>query len=287
MSAEHEGGNDTNAEDAEGTSGATDSNLDTLGTSWNSTHHLIFVDDDDDADLLNCWTPSTASEGQDSDENKDSSGSSVSFHDPEDNEIVCPFFPTSLPYAQLVYDPNLRTLITLLEVSLAIHSENALQDGTTSAPKRLRMIDRRPRGYVDDACDAPMVSATRSTESTGSESDYSIARFGAFEDLPVKVITPDATSTSYPREPIIFATETHPDAWLEDALELYLLHESQDYLEETGKSSSSCAEALRKLLLASKSLVVFRSRNGESAGDWHKVSRDPFPGVGYSYLLEI
>ena len=261
--------------------------LDKLGTSLNSMRDLIFVDDDED-DPMNCWSSMTGSDDQASDEQTDSFVSNVSFNDFDDDEIECPFLPTSLPYAQLVYDPGRKSLIALLEVSLAVHSCN--EDEDRSAPKRLRMLERNPDGHKRDKGYGSDGSAANTTKSIRSDEDsLTIAPFAAFEDLPVTLLTLKATSKFRRRDPIVFATDMHPDAWLEEALDLYLLHDSQLPEEDSDRSSTSCTDALRKLLLASRSMVVFRSRMGgsDTCRDWHKVSRGPFLGMRYSCLLEI
>ena len=267
--------------------------LDKLGTSLNSMRDLIFVDDDDDDDddpMNGCWSSMTGSDDPESDGKTDSLASDGSFHHHdagEENE--CLFLPTSLPYAQLAYDPHLKTLIALLEVSLAVHGGNE-EDDDRGTPTRLRMLERQSHGGKQEMGDGSDGSATNNNKSITSEDDkISIAPFAIFEDLPAKVVTRKPTSKSLRRDPNVFSTELRTDAWLEDALELYLLHDCQDREDDSDKSSTSCTEALRKLLLASRSMVVFRSRMGETAthGDWHKVSRGQIIGVGYSCLLEI
>jgi len=94
-------------------------------------------------------------------------------------------------------------------------------------------------------------------------------------------------------EPIVFVSVPHPEAWLDDAIELCLLHEYQDHpIIDTGDKSNTrgCVEALRRLLQVSKCMVIFRSRQPlghTSASDWHKVPRNQFSSVGDSCLIEI
>lgn len=271
-----------------------------LSASCNSTRNLIFVDEEEDDyekkdyvddDLLQSWSSlASIDAGQD-----DSDCRSLdSILDMDLSQVTGPFRPTSRPYAQLVFDPDQHTLVALLEVSLAavgrigVDSMNAVP----SSPKRLRMIeltstDVKSKDPIDDLNVSAGTASTASIQSY--DEDCSIIPFASFRN---DIQTDDAQysqcgypSNTFHAQPVVFATESDPNAWLEDALDLYLLHDNQDPWQDDSNSNGGCSEALRKLLQASRSLVVFRCAQNDSPEEWRNT--EPFSGIGYSSLLEI
>ena len=162
--------------------------------------------------------------------------------------------PISFPYAQLCFDPETKTLVTLMEINLA---------GNCRRSERLRIIDP-----IEQEANLPsdMPEIQRSCPS-GSESTVN-----TFLDLTYE-------ETKYD-DPIILS-ELSQEPWLEDQnLDLYLLHESSDPWEFQARGG--CAEKLKKILTASRSLVVFKPRDSH----W-EPTQEPFSGIEYAFLEEV
>ena len=185
--------------------------------------------------------------------------------------------PTCFPYAQLCFDPESKTLVTLMEVNM-----KSATGGRQS--KRIRMVEANynMEETKREAHKDPNTSGTDSTVSLYWEDD----RFGIVDIVDAKA----SMMRERYNEPIVFSTEPSQSTWFEEAeLDLYLLHDCQDPWEMDGKAQCSCSEALKKLLLASKSLVVFRPRrfDHDLASHWNQVSQESFSGIGYSFLQEV
>lgn len=172
-----------------------------------------------------------------------------------------------VPYAQLCFDPEQNALVTLMEVDLATTS------GQRS--KRLCLVDSKARVEAKERLSDPNESRTDSTVSERSEDEMIVSG---------TAVEPGAALEYRFDEPIVFSSLS-PEAWLEEAdkLDLYLLQECQDPWEiADNKAQGGCAEALKKLLIASKSLRVFKSRSGQDYS-----TPVPLSGIGYTFLQEI
>lgn len=186
------------------------------------------------------------------------------------SNVPSPSQPTCWPYAQLCFDPESKTLVTLMEVNMALDGGNKF--------KRLRLMERTHNDKkLTDWTEDPGTSRTDSTVSFHSDGGYGKGGLG--------VGSMEKESYS---NPIVFATESAQEPWRDETeLDLYLLHECHDPWIVTDKSQGGCAEALKKLVVASKSLVVFKQRSGhDSSFSWNE-SEEPFAGMGYAFLQEI
>jgi hypothetical protein len=195
---------------------------------------------------------SSLTDSQVTTDSTDSSSSIWSYSQPKPPKMIKvsnPLEPISLPYAQLCFDPESKTLVTLMEINLA---------GNSRRSKRLRIIDpleqeNFPSGTLQMTCD----SGTESTVSTRS-------------------IDPDEELNKYD-DPIVLSSQSQ-EVWLEETdLDLYLLHECEDPWEVEARGG--CAETLKKILIASRSLIVFKQRDSR----W-EPARESFSGIGYSML---
>jgi hypothetical protein len=167
-------------------------------------------------------------------------------------KVANPLVPTTLPYAQLCFDPETKTLVTLMEINLA---------GNGRRSKRLRIVD--PQDEKEPESMVPMAPLSNA----GTESTVSSRSNG--DEIP-----------KYD-EPIILSSETQ-EVWLEetDLLDLYLLHDFDDPWDVEVRGG--CADTLRKLVTASRSLIVFKQRDSR----W-ETTREPFSGIGYTVLEEV
>jgi hypothetical protein len=155
------------------------------------------------------------------------------------------------PYAQLCYDPERDAVITIVEVK--VQSGNGMEK-----TKRLRVLDPRdpnpPASNGTDKNSPPVFERANHHQSqvtahASEGDDESVFHLGV--------------------------------GWLEETelanLDLYLLHE----FGENGESRKKCTDALKKLIIASRSLVVFsRSPN------WETTYREPPQDFHYSSLSD-
>lgn len=169
-----------------------------------------------------------------------------------------PAKPTCLPYAQLCFDADRNTLVTLMEINLSS------QTGRQS--KRLRIVHEDGR----DSAEFPKTAT-------------------CLTDHPEKAVEETEDTTFSFQEGSEPSEETF-DHWFEesDLLDLYLLHDSQDPWVMTDHARVGCAETLRKLLGASKSFVASRSRALSDPGaPGNCKAGSKFDTIGYSFLAEI
>ena len=144
-----------------------------------------------------------------------------------------PLVPTTLPYAQLCFDPEKKTLVTLMEINLG-------GDGRRS--KRLRIIDSNGAPHLE--CQENPSWLMASSSSTFTESTVSSTRSNVHAEETKE-------------EPMFL----QDDVWFEETdLDLYLLH---DFEADPWRADPrrGCTDALKKMLLASRSFLVFRHRH--------------------------
>jgi hypothetical protein len=189
----------------------------------------------------------------------DCSSSIWSYSDPKPPKLInVAVESTSLPYAQLCFDPESKTLVTLMEINLG---------GIGRRSKRLRIVD--PKEHYDEEPPAPKgadttptaYSTTSGTVSADSRSEYH------FEESTYS-------------DPIVLSCFGQ-GTWLEETdLDLYLLHDCGDPWDMT-ENRKGCSEALKKVMSASRSLIVFRQRDSTR---WETTQREQFTGIGYTML---
>jgi hypothetical protein len=254
---------------------------------WSS---YIFVTNE--LEIINSASSLTASEHSskasthDHHHTEPSTSDSLSLEDGE--EVIGPLFEypvtqtsnsllgrTCEPYAQLCFDPEQNTLVTLMEVHLAS------ADGRQS--KRLCIVDPEGKSQAKGWLSDPNTSGTDCTASDCSEDD--LLRFGDAE-FPVaqNAVEPEGPPVRRFDESIVYSTTISPETLSEEVdVGLYLLHECQDPWNMADRSQGGCTEALKKLLVVSRSsLKVFKSRSE------HEYStQEPFSAIGYAFLQEI
>jgi hypothetical protein len=169
-------------------------------------------------------------------------------------KVSNPLEPTSLPYAQLCFDPETKALVTLMEINLA---------GNGRHSKRLRIIDPQEENGAPIPATFQMISSSNS----GTTSTVSTRSNGPGDEI----IKYDET---------IVLSSYSEEVWLEETdLDLYLLHDCEDPWEAHGRGG--CTETLKKLLIASRSLIVFKQRDSQ----W-VPSRESLTRIGYAMLGE-
>jgi hypothetical protein len=145
-----------------------------------------------------------------------------------------PRVPTTLPYAQLCFDPEKKTLVTLMEINLG---------GNGRRSKRLRILDSNGAPHLERQDNPSLLMENSSSAST--ESTVSSARSNAHAEESKE-------------EPMFLLQD---DEWFEETdLDLYLLH---DFEADPWRADprGGCTEALKKMLMASRSFLVFRHRH--------------------------
>jgi hypothetical protein len=158
---------------------------------------------------------------------------------------------TTFPYAQLCFDPERKILVTLMEICLS---------GNGQRSKRLRIIDPRTNSAPPEETPSSLMIGSLST--SGTETTLSTC----VDASPVKAEEP------------IFVLGTQ-GAWLEETdPDLYLLHECED--PWCADSKSGCTKTLRKLIVASRSFLVFSIWPRERS--WEAPSNEAF--IGYKML---
>jgi hypothetical protein len=169
--------------------------------------------------------------------------------------------PTSLPYAQLCFDPELKTMVTLMEIDFASSPHKMKKS------KRVSHLDGQPsilksRTPVDDV--PALLSAPSGTDSTLSTRSGSVLTLSPSEERD--------------QEPMILLG-THDHEWLEEAdLDLYLLHD--DACDDTESSHGRCTDSLRRFFL-----VAYRDRRvARQRANSCEQLREPFGGIGYRIL---
>lgn len=168
--------------------------------------------------------------------------------------------PTSLPYAQLCFDPELKTMVTLMEIDFSSLPHKMKKS------KRVSNLDAQPsivtsRTPVDDV--PALLSAPSGTDGTLSTRSGS-----ALTESPSKERDQERT--------ILLGTHDHE--WLEPAdLDLYLLHDACD----DGESSHGrCTDSLRRFFL-----VAYRDRRvTRYRANICEQPREAFGGIGYRVL---
>jgi hypothetical protein len=169
--------------------------------------------------------------------------------------------PTSLPYAQLCFDPELKTMVTLMEIDFASSPHKMKKS------KRVSQLDAQPfilksRTPVNDL--PALLSAPSGTDSTLS------TRSGS-------VLT-ESPSEERDQEPIM-VLGVYDHQWREEAdLDLYLLHD--DVCDDSVSSHGRCTDSLRRFFL-----VAYRDRRvPRQRANSFEQPREPFGGIGYRVL---
>lgn len=241
----------------------------------------VLVSNNDDGDGLTTSSSLTVSEVS-TPITKSTDGSSMSSWSIPDEEmqgrrqppkvikVENPMEPTCQPYAQLCFDPESKTLVTLMEIHLACE--------TGGRTKRLGVVHPYPQdelaGREDKPCEEHK-EELREEGGTGRRIEWDVhQRHGLTERFD---------------EPIVLSTEAREDnSWFETELDLYLLHDCDDGWEMSDPARGGCAEALRKFLAASKSLSIFKASNAvDDYSKWQQASSEPFTGIGYTFLQEV
>ena len=156
--------------------------------------------------------------------------------------------PNSIPYAQLCFDPETKSLVTLMEIDLSGH-------GPGKSRKRIFLDHPSDIALIPD--DSPEVRASPSSSST---TDSTLS-------------TQWSTGDTDPM--ILLGTQ---EVWLEETdLDLYLLHECGDPWRSEAKGR--CTDGLKKLIHAYRARIVSRSRDAS----W-EVPKQPFLRIGYKFL---
>ena len=161
------------------------------------------------------------------------------------------FQPTSLPYAQLCFDPERKTMVTMMEIDFSgpRKQSNRLTELDAILPTGLGPVD-----FPLLRCDPSSATCAESTISTHLES---------------------IRGTKINEPMILLGTQ---GMWLEESeLDRYLLHDAEDPWQ--AESKRGCTESLRKLLQAYRARLVSRQR----ANSWEQP-REPFLGIGYKVL---
>jgi hypothetical protein len=170
-------------------------------------------------------------------------------------KVSNPLERTSLPYAQLCFDPETKALVTLMEINLA---------GNGRHSKRLRIIDPQEENG------APVLPTTLqmiSSSNSGTASTVSTRSNGPGDEI-----------LKYD-EPIVLSSYSE-EVWLEETdLGLYLLHECEDPWEAHGRGG--CKQTLKNLFIASRLLIVFKKRDSQ----W-EPSRESLTRIEYAMLGE-
>lgn len=172
---------------------------------------------------------------------------------------------TSLPYAQLCFDKDTKTLAAIMEINLG-----GLGGRGRS---RLRIVepDEEQRQEEEDRYDPTTpyenmllpsgYSNTGSTVSSGGSTATSTWHHAGRQELRVGAHERESSGTC--SEPIVLSCFGPNNSWLEETdLDLYLLHDiSSDAWDTTnGANRQGCADALKRLLVASRSLIVHSRR---------------------------
>jgi hypothetical protein len=158
---------------------------------------------------------------------------------------------TTLPYAQLCFCPEKKTLVTLMEINLGGNNGRRskrlgiLDSNNTTAPHFLQCQENDPSSWL----------MTSSSSRTCTESTVTVSSTRSNHNHMVQHHhhAPEETK----EEPMFL----HDDVWLEETdLDMYLLH---DFEADPWRADprGGCSEALKKMLLASRSFLVFRHRH--------------------------
>ena len=161
-----------------------------------------------------------------------------------------PLQPITLPYAQLCFDPDRKTLVTLMEISLG---------GSGRRSKRLRILDAQTVRIDREDRLSMQIAAASSKSGTNSTNS---SRWAEEEKVDDPILILGARNS-----------------WLEETdLDLYLLHDSDEAWRS--ESRRGCADALRKFLSSacSCSVLVFRRESS-----WEST-KEPFSKIGYAML---
>jgi hypothetical protein len=165
-----------------------------------------------------------------------------------------PRFPTTLPYAQLCFDPEKNTLVTLMEINLG---------GNGRRSKRLRILDSNEASPESTPAHC-LEGATATATAAGRENpslfmaSYSSASTTTSTESTGSSTRSNGHAEEKEQEPNFLSQD---DIWLEETdLDLYLLH---DFEVDPWNADprGGCTEALKKMLLASRSFLVFRHRH--------------------------
>eukprot|EP00536_Pseudo-nitzschia_multiseries_P000913 jgi/Psemu1/2112/gm1.2112_g len=196
----------------------------------------------------------------------------------------------TVSYAQLFFDPETKSLVTLMEVakntaSGAIRSDNfskchqchlrrkdafnrrgtplhrssLLLQNNDASFELSRRDGRTPNDenipFLDKTIltECSSISSAASEEEDGGGGDHwAFLGAGSNHDLPW-----EDTAPRYPEEPIVFSNDEsmgdHRMCWLEEAeIDLYLLHDCDDVWDYGTANNSRCTDSLKKLLMASR-----------------------------------
>ncbi|KAL3938794.1 MAG: hypothetical protein SGARI_001605 [Bacillariaceae sp.] len=179
-------------------------------------------------------------------------------------------------YAQLFFDPDTKTLVTLMEVNLQDRSSSTPKfDQGFEMTKKEKSLPSDKRTFDFERKHDAIITETRFQDQTmltqSSSGSSEMGREGPEQCRYTGVLS----KLHFPDEPIVFSHHDSSKVWKDDNdLSMYLLDSSDDAWEvRMGKSSIGCTESLKRLLMLRSCLSLTPTRNVDTK-KWNGEGND-------------